>query len=83
MSGQLQEQFTGLFIANLAPRDVAMLGGLTVTENVCYFSPAAVQIAGPLIDRYGGVDGAAPRRSEVALLVCNHNADRVVFAPEG
>jgi hypothetical protein len=79
---QMQEAFEKFFMRHLGPEDAAMLGDMDVMSNDYFFSPGAAAIAMPVIRAYGGIECEAPKRSTVALLVTNHGARRVPFAPE-
>jgi hypothetical protein len=79
---QMQDAFEAIFMAHGGPADAAMCGGMDDTRNDYFFSPGAAAIAIDVIRTFGGAEFPAPKRSAVALLVCNYGAESVPFAPE-
>jgi hypothetical protein len=79
---RLQEAFADVFVKLGGPEDAGMFGSLDVMRNEYFFSPGAVRIFEPAIVAYGGIQCEAPKRSEVAMLVVNHDARAVSFAVE-
>jgi hypothetical protein len=79
---QLQVAFEAVFIGLGAPKDAGMFGGLTLGTNDYFFSPGAVNIAGPIVEGYGGIECKAPKLSELAILVARGNLSSVPFSPE-
>ena len=78
----LQEEFQNLFMVNLGQQDAAMF---TTSRELrapypYFFSPGAASIAKLLIDRYRGVECAAPEASELSLLVGNASLDQIPFS---
>jgi hypothetical protein len=55
-------------------------GGIHSMSNEYFFSPRAAQIAMPLIIACQGAKCDAPKRTEVAMLVVNRDAENVPFA---
>jgi hypothetical protein len=79
---RLQDEFAAIFMALGGPRDAGMFGSLAADASDYFFSPGAVRIAGPMIDRYAGAECPAPRLSEVALLVVSNGGDFIPFSSE-
>ena len=79
---RLQDLFADLFVKLGGPEEAGMFGSMDVMSNDYFFSPEAATIALPLITAYGGVECAAPKRSQVSYLVVNQGARNVPFAPE-
>jgi hypothetical protein len=78
---ELRKIFDLRFSAAGSPHNAVMLVGVNAWEDVYYFSPGAVDIAGALIKHYGGAECQAPTASEVSICVGNQPID-VPFAPE-
>jgi hypothetical protein len=78
VDNRLQEAFAARFIAVGAPHDAVMYGNLdTAAEGYhFFFSPAAVAIAGPLLDSYASVDCPEPAPGTFAVLVRNATTGR-------
>jgi hypothetical protein len=70
---RLQEDFATRLIAAGAPHDAVVYGNLdTAVEGFhFFFSPAAVVIAGPLLDSYSPVDCSEPVPGSFVVLVRN------------
>lgn len=75
----LMDAFADLFVISGGPTEAGMFQG---PNDICYFSPKAVEIAGAIISRFGGHECSAPRSSEVDLLVGSQSRAGVPFAPE-
>ena len=78
----LQEEFTKVFDRSGAPTKAGMFNSLDVKTNEYFFSPGAVEIAKPLIERFGGRSCDAPKKSTLASIVTNCDAMVVPFAAE-
>jgi hypothetical protein len=78
---QLQDGFAAAHVDAGFLRGAAMFADLA-DDEVYYFSPRAVEIAGPLIAKYGGENCDAPRSSKVALMCGEQSRAGVPFAPE-
>jgi hypothetical protein len=70
---RLHEAFTARFIAVGAPHNALMYANLdTAAEGYhFFFSPAAVAIAGPLLNSYAPIDCPEPAPGTFAVLVRN------------
>lgn len=76
---RLMHEFTAMYIGAGVPRDAAMFED---DDNVCYFSPRAVEIAGGLIMQFGGEDCPPPLASKIGLLAGSDSYEGIVFSPE-
>lgn len=70
----LQEAFARVWMAAGAPPDAVMYGGYSVRDNRCYFTPAAVTLARPLLLSFAAVDCPAPDTQRLTVLVRNQGA---------
>jgi hypothetical protein len=70
---RLQEQFAEIFMRAGAPAAAVMYGSGTVLRDgdICYFTPAAADLAPKLLQMYGAVDCAAPDVRFLPVLVKN------------
>lgn len=77
---QMEDACYALFVKAEAPKEagVGMFSLKDETRYVFYFSPAAAEIAMPVIDHYGGVPCPPPKSSEVGIL-WSHSADLETF----
>lgn len=81
--GEMQEAFYDLFVKCGSPRGVGMFSLIDVMQYVFYLSPAAAQLAMPLITIYNGVPCEAPKESEVRKLYWDSAVSGAFpFAPE-
>jgi hypothetical protein len=71
----LQNDFETLFTINGAPKDAALFGSKDVEHCFFYFSPAAVKIAGGLIQHFGGLPSPPPFEDERTPLLLVGQAD--------
>jgi hypothetical protein len=72
--GELQEAFEKIWIAAGAPPDAAMYGGESARDNRCFFTPAAVTLAQPLLSKWGAVNCPPPDTRKLIVLVRNQGA---------
>lgn len=70
----LQDQFTSIFMAVGAPKDMALFSGMLSNKGLdIYFSPGSVSYAKGLIDSYSGTPCDKPDK-KLPLLVGRSNA---------
>jgi hypothetical protein len=69
---RLQEEFAKIFMLRGAPAAAVMYGGADVrNRDICYFTPAAADLAPKLLQSYGAVDCTEPDVRSLAVLVKN------------
>src|ERR1700735_1331706 len=75
---QLQNEFTAIWMAAGAPSNAAMYGDMVLHDDLYrfYFTPAAVMLALPLLERFGAQDCPEPDVKQLAVHVRNSGADR-------
>jgi hypothetical protein len=70
----IQDAFANVWIAAGAPPDAAMYGGKLPQDNCCFFTPAAVTLARPLLLSFGAVDCPSPDIRTLNVLVKNEGS---------
>jgi hypothetical protein len=70
----IQDAFAKLWLAAGAPPDAAMYGGKLPRDNDCFFTPAAVTLARPLLLSLGAVNCAPPDVRTLNVLVRNEGS---------
>jgi hypothetical protein len=72
--GTVQEAFAAVWVAAGAPPDAIMYDAKPARDNRCFFNPAAVALARPLLLSYGAVDCPEPDLRTLNILVRNEGA---------
>ncbi|WP_417684666.1 hypothetical protein [Roseibium sp.] len=69
-SEALQNSFADTLVVSGGPIDAAMFVHSSIQDNLynCYFSPAAVQIFGAMLDQYSAEETPPPERGDLTLL---------------
>ncbi len=74
---KIQDAFSALWTAALAPKGAAMFGaGHPAEDYFLYFSPDAASLAAALIHSRDGTSCQPPSRAGTSLLVGHHGAER-------